>query len=144
MADAQHTLALYSPTSPCLHRGCIAIVSLSKTCVLSTVLVLGIGEEDKGTELLHIGRTQFILWFPSEETGLVLNNIICVSAWRCLEEKQSIILKDAENFPYLNFPLYSLQFLFLFSACLEQLTLPVNFTILTEFWVNAKCCLDGL
>lgn len=52
----------------------------TQTNDLSTVLVLGIGEEDKGTELLHIGRTQFILWFPSEETGLVLNNIICVSA----------------------------------------------------------------
>lgn len=35
----------------------------------STVLILGMGEEDKETELLPIGRVQFILWFHSKERG---------------------------------------------------------------------------
>lgn len=43
----------------------MALFHQANLYVLSTVLLLGIGEEDKETELLPIGRAQVILWFPS-------------------------------------------------------------------------------
>lgn len=80
-----------------------------------------------------MGRAQFNLWFTFGERGLGgifiahssrlgLDNVIYV---KCLR----IIIKGAENFSYLNFPLHSLWFLFLFVMCLEQPTLLVNVTV---------------
>lgn len=55
-------------------------------------------------------------------------------------------MKSAENFSYLNFPLHSLQFLFLFFMCLEQPTLPVSFTVLrnSSTWMHSALLLNGL
>lgn len=112
--------------------------------VLSTELVLGMGEGDKGTELLYIGRTQFILWFPSGETGLVLNNIICVKCLKMLGRKTKYNLKGCWEFSIFELSIVFSPVPFSILCVSGAAHIAVNFTILTEFGVNAKCCLDGL